>query len=159
MTRPSRFYIFLQVFLFWPWLQGAPLSSSVLKRRYISLQNEWMNEVAIVFLSYSLSLSFVPSLSLYSSLQCIFISLPLSLFVFLALSVCLCLSLSHAVSLSLFVDVFCSLSLCLSPLCFFLPASDCLTLSLYLCLTVCLFLLSNRRRGYTLKQLNGWREY
>jgi len=27
---------------------GAPLSSSVLKRRYISLQNEWMNSIGIL---------------------------------------------------------------------------------------------------------------
>src|SRR6218665_3834721 len=38
MAHPSKFYI-SQVLLFCPWL-GGPLSSSLLKRRYISLQNE-----------------------------------------------------------------------------------------------------------------------
>ena len=43
MASPSKFYISLECFFFdrdWESGLGAPLSSSVLKRRYISLQNE-----------------------------------------------------------------------------------------------------------------------
>jgi len=46
MAHPSKFYFFLKSFFFVRDRAisiGTPLSSSLLKRRYIGLQNEWMN--------------------------------------------------------------------------------------------------------------------
>ena len=47
MTSPLIFYISHNPYSLAVTGLGAPLSSSVLKRRYISLQNEWMNEICL----------------------------------------------------------------------------------------------------------------
>ena len=47
---PSKFYISLKSFFLSVTGLGAPLSSSLLKRRYISLQNEWMKNVETTFI-------------------------------------------------------------------------------------------------------------
>jgi len=83
VAHPSKFYIFHAVLHLCPWL-GAPPSSSLLKRCYISLQNECMNECTDIeiikmqkgqclvssLISYCIVTSLLRHYQVWSSIKC-----------------------------------------------------------------------------------------